>query len=182
MADFVANPDRPKPTELIGLQEVMRRVQRSRSTIYRWIDRGIFPRQAKKDDGTTSALWFSDEINAFIARGRNSPSGAPASPPSLTLSMNSRQSSAEIRLTSHSPQLGVTRDKPASSKKLRPRGIGSEACLIVGPLLIGTQEAFFDPQSGRIFEVIGQLAIRQPRTVSKEIEQWISDHRNGGAL
>ena len=62
--------------------------------------------------------------------------------PSLTLSMNSRQSSAEIRLTSHSPQLGVTRDKPASSKKLRPRGIGSEACLIVGPLLIVCKRRF----------------------------------------
>ncbi len=181
MQRVISIPDTPKPTELINLQEVMRRISLSRSTVYRWMRLGRFPKQAKKENGTTSALWFKDEVDAFIATLRNPASGSPAPPPSITPNTNSRQSPAEIRLTSHSPQLGVTQDKPASSKKLRPLGIGSEACLIVGPLLIGTQEAFFDPQSGRIFEVIGQLTIRQPKTVSKSVQKrWQADDAEDG--
>ena len=176
--DFVAIPDKHKPTQLIGLKEVMRRVQRSRSTIYRWMDLGIFPKQAKKEGGTTSALWFADEVDAFIAALRSAPSGPLPSSLSLTpvRHTNTAQNAVEIRITSQSQKLVAKQNKPVLPKSLRPLGTESKACLIVGPLLIGTQEAFFDSESGRIFEVIGQLAIRQPRTVSRSVQKhWQAD-------
>jgi predicted DNA-binding transcriptional regulator AlpA len=182
MADFVANSDRPKPTELISLNEVMRRIQRSRSTLYRWIDRGIFPRQAKKDGGTTSALWFADEVDAFIAALRNAPSESPASPLSLTPARDTNfgQNAVEIRLTSQSPKLVTKQHNPVSSKKLRSLKNESDACFVVGPVSIGGQEAFFDPTSGRLFALIGQLPMLPPSTASRSVQKhWHADEAGG---
>jgi predicted DNA-binding transcriptional regulator AlpA len=182
MLNFLAIPDRPKPTELIGLREVMKRIQRSRSTLYRWVDLGIFPKQAKKEGGTTSALWFSDEVDAFIATLRNSPSGSPTSPLGLTPDRhtNIRQNSVEIRPTLQNAQLVAEQNKSSCSKKRRPLGIESEACLLVGPFLISEQEAFLDPHSGKIFAVIGQLPILKPNTASKSFRKRRQIDEAGG--
>jgi predicted DNA-binding transcriptional regulator AlpA len=180
MLSFVATPDNPKPTELISSKEVMRRIQRS--TIYRWIHRGILPKQAKKEDGTTSALWFADEVDAFIATLRNSPSGSPASPLSLTPDRhtNIRQNAAEIRLTSLSQKLVVKQHKPSPPKKLHALKNASNACFVVGPVLIGAQEAFFDPYSGKIFALIGQLPIFPPSMASRSAQKhWQADEAGG---
>jgi predicted DNA-binding transcriptional regulator AlpA len=173
MLDFVAIPDKSKPTELISLKEVMRRIQRSRSTIYRWIRQGIFPKQAKKESGTTSALWFADEVAEFTGRLRNKPSGSPAPPLSVTPHLCST--------TSQSAKLIVKPNKPLSSNKLRPSGNESEACFVVGPVLIGGQGAFFDPSSGKIFALIGQLPILPPSTASRSAQKhWRADEAGCG--
>ena len=173
MLSFVATPENRKSAELISLREVMRRIQRSRSTIYRWIDQGILPKQAKKKDGTTSALWFADEVDASIAAFRNSPSGSAPSPLSLTADRhtNLRQNATEIRLTSRSQKLAVKPHTPSPPKKLRPPRNESGACFIVGPLLIGEQEAFFDPNTGKIFALIGQIPILPPSTASQSLQK-----------
>jgi predicted DNA-binding transcriptional regulator AlpA len=175
MPSFVSIPDNHKSPELIGLKEVMRRVQRSRSTIYRWIDRGIFPRQANKGTGTTSALWFSDEVDAFIEKLRDTPCESRTSP----LSLAPHLCSTKVRPMSQSAKLLVKPNKPLFSNK-RPVGNNSRPCFILGASLIGTQEAFFDPRSGKVFVLIGQLPIAPlspaPQSVQKH---WHADEAGG---
>jgi predicted DNA-binding transcriptional regulator AlpA len=167
MRSIVSIPDSPTPVELISLKEVMRRTSRSRSTIYRWMDQGIFPRQARKEAGTTSALWFADEVDGFNTKLRNPPCELSAPPPSLTphrWNTNVRQNAFKIRSTSQS-------NKPLMSKKRRATANDSDACFIVGPLLIGTEEAYFEPRTGRIFSVIGHVPIVQPNMAAQSAQK-----------
>lgn len=61
---------------IIGLTEVKARTNYSRSKIYRLIGEGKFPSQANKLDGSTSAGWFEDQIDAYLEARRPQPIAA----------------------------------------------------------------------------------------------------------
>lgn len=50
--------------KLIRIKEVMDRTGLARSTIYKYMDEGRFPKQLKL--GTHSAAWVESEIDAWI--------------------------------------------------------------------------------------------------------------------
>ena len=54
----------PQPVRLIRLKEVMHRVGLGRSTIYRWMDEGRFPRPVKL--GPRSIAWEEIDIDEWI--------------------------------------------------------------------------------------------------------------------
>ena len=52
--------------KLLKLQQVIERVAQSKSTIYRGMDAGLFPRPIKL--GSRMVRWVSDDIDAYLAR------------------------------------------------------------------------------------------------------------------
>ncbi len=50
----------------IRLPEVKGRVGASKPTIYRWMERGTFPRQYLLDDSGHSVAWLLDEVERWI--------------------------------------------------------------------------------------------------------------------
>ena len=66
------NNVRPGPrgvTRLIRLREVQHRVGLGRSTIYRWMAEGKFPKPVQL--GGYSVAWAEDEIDAWILKRLN---------------------------------------------------------------------------------------------------------------
>lgn len=62
-----SGPDEPRRvTRLIRLKEVQHRVGLGRSTIYRWMAEGKFPRPVQL--GGYAVAWAEDEIEIWIAR------------------------------------------------------------------------------------------------------------------
>ena len=55
----------PQPARLIRLKEVMNRVGLGRSTIYRWMDEGKFPRPVRL--GPRSVAWYEKDIEGWIS-------------------------------------------------------------------------------------------------------------------
>ena len=49
---------------ILTVQEVMRRTGLSRPTIYRYINKGIFPAQVRR--GAANVGWRSDEIERYV--------------------------------------------------------------------------------------------------------------------
>ena len=66
MADFerVANDTSEKPLRLLRLKEVKMRVGLGRSTIYRWISEGNFPKPVRL--GCRSVGWLESAIDTWI--------------------------------------------------------------------------------------------------------------------
>ena len=52
--------------KLLRLQQVIERVAQSKSSIYRGMDDGSFPRPVKL--GSRMVRWLSDDIDAYLAR------------------------------------------------------------------------------------------------------------------
>jgi prophage regulatory protein len=52
--------------KLLKLKQVTERVAQSKSTIYRGIDKGLFPRPVKL--GSRMVRWLSDDIDAYLSR------------------------------------------------------------------------------------------------------------------
>lgn len=50
--------------KILRINEVVEMVGMSKSTIYRWIDKGQFPKYVKL--GATSTGWYSDHIESWI--------------------------------------------------------------------------------------------------------------------
>ena len=67
MADFerVANDTSEKPLRLLRLKEVKMRVGLGRSTIYRWISEGNFPKPVKL--GVQSVAWRENDIDYWVS-------------------------------------------------------------------------------------------------------------------
>lgn len=61
------------PTRLIRLKEVQNRVGLGRSTIYRWMAEGNFPKPVRL--GGHAVAWVLDDIDRWVSKriGRNSP-------------------------------------------------------------------------------------------------------------
>ena len=62
--EVLAEPRRN--TRLVRLKEVQHRVGLGRSTIYRWMAEGRFPKPLQL--GSHSVAWKQDEIDAWIAQ------------------------------------------------------------------------------------------------------------------
>jgi prophage regulatory protein len=71
--------EHPSPSRILRLPEVMRRVGLSKTTIYDRIKKGEFPAQAKLLDGSATAGWFEDEIEAYLAARRITKPKLPSS-------------------------------------------------------------------------------------------------------
>src|ERR1035437_10565475 len=65
------SPDQPKHTKIIDLREVMLRTRFGKTKIYGLIKQDKFPPQANRLEGSCSAGWYEDEIDAYIESGRN---------------------------------------------------------------------------------------------------------------
>jgi predicted DNA-binding transcriptional regulator AlpA len=78
MALLVDNPESNKHTRILRLPEVMDRTGESRSTIYRLDKKGIL-RRAKNLDGSTSAGWHEDSVDAYVESRRADPINPPES-------------------------------------------------------------------------------------------------------
>lgn len=61
--------DTRRVTRLIRLPEVQHRVGLGRSTIYRWMAEGKFPKPVQL--GGYSVAWAEDEVESWIARRLN---------------------------------------------------------------------------------------------------------------
>lgn len=72
----------PPKSRIIGLDEVKVHTNYSKSKIYRDMRTGKFPPQAEKLEGSTSAGWFEDDIDAFLEglRPESSEPGSGALP------------------------------------------------------------------------------------------------------
>ncbi len=75
------NLDRPRSSRIIGLNEVILRTHLSKTSVYRMIGLGLFPEQAKKLNGSRTAGWFEDDIDAWI-EGRRPGKTWASQPPS----------------------------------------------------------------------------------------------------
>ena len=62
----------PPHERLLTLEQILERVPKSVSTIYRWMDRGIFPRSRQIVPG--SVVWLESEFLAWL---HNLPPTAP---------------------------------------------------------------------------------------------------------
>ena len=60
------NLDRPRGSRIIGLKEVILRTHLSKTGVYRMMGLGLFPAQAKKLNGSCTAGWFEDDVDAWI--------------------------------------------------------------------------------------------------------------------
>lgn len=67
MSDFddTLSGEPERPTRLIRISEVQHRVGLGRSTIYRWMAQGRFPKPARLSGH--SVAWIEGEIDAWIA-------------------------------------------------------------------------------------------------------------------
>jgi prophage regulatory protein len=63
--EHLANDKPEKPLRLLRLKEVKMRVGLGRSTIYRWISEGYFPKPIKL--GYHSVGWLESEIDLWIS-------------------------------------------------------------------------------------------------------------------
>lgn len=64
-ADIEVAPEPKRVTRLIRLKEVQHRVGLGRSTIYRWMAEGKFPKPVQL--GGYAVAWAEDEIQNWIA-------------------------------------------------------------------------------------------------------------------
>tara|TARA_R110001592_G_scaffold200097_1_gene448892 strand:+ start:360 stop:575 length:216 start_codon:yes stop_codon:yes gene_type:complete len=65
MSDSIENCTTPRPVKrLIRLKEVQNRVGLGRSTIYRWMDEGKFPRSHSL--GGYAVAWLEADIDSWI--------------------------------------------------------------------------------------------------------------------
>ena len=64
-ADLDVAPEPKRVTRLIRLKEVQHRVGLGRSTIYRWMAEGKFPKPVQL--GGYAVAWAEDEIQAWIS-------------------------------------------------------------------------------------------------------------------
>lgn len=158
--ECAATPNAPREsTRLISTEEVTRRISRSRSTIYRWMELGIFPRQATKPDSTSSALWHEDEVDAFIEGRRNPSSVGPK--PSFSGSRDQHKSNAPKMTSSQETTPGPRHKCQPYILPMHSSQNGPEYRPLLRQLKIGSQLAYFEPETGRIFVVIGQLPPNQ---------------------
>jgi len=65
MASMAAQPVSTSHPRILGIKEVMRRLGRGRSTVYRLVNAGILP-QAKRLPGCISAGWHEDLVDAVV--------------------------------------------------------------------------------------------------------------------
>jgi predicted DNA-binding transcriptional regulator AlpA len=72
MASLVDKPDGNRHTRILRLREVMDRTGESRSNIYRLDKKGILLR-AKQLDGSSSAGWLEDSVDALVEMRRPDP-------------------------------------------------------------------------------------------------------------
>ncbi|OIN83813.1 helix-turn-helix transcriptional regulator [Francisella sp. TX07-6608] len=56
--------------KIMRIKEVVEVTGVSRSTIYRWVDKGIFPKYVKLSP--TSTGWYAEDINNWLESLRNS--------------------------------------------------------------------------------------------------------------
>ena len=63
-SEHLANDKPEKPLRLLRLKEVKMRVGLGRSTIYRWISEGNFPKPVKL--GMQSVAWREDDIDYWV--------------------------------------------------------------------------------------------------------------------
>src|ERR1700682_3079202 len=70
-----------RKSRIIGLAEVKARTGYSKSKIYRDMKAGKFPKQAKRLQGSTSAGWFEDDIDAFLEQRRPDSNSSGNCPP-----------------------------------------------------------------------------------------------------
>ncbi|WP_298464005.1 AlpA family transcriptional regulator [uncultured Erythrobacter sp.] len=68
LGNRLAEPRRA--TRLIRLPEVMRRVGLGRSTIYRWMSEGSFPKPVQL--GGHAVAWVEQEVEAWVVNKLNS--------------------------------------------------------------------------------------------------------------
>jgi len=173
--------DAREHTRLIDIDRMMRKTSRSRSTIYRWEDMGILPPRAKKPEGTISALWWEDEVDAALGKMRN----APAHERTLSVVARRAQSGAStrqvvVRTATEQPvqpraQL-VKGDPKTQPKKDDPRSI--HATLERSSL--GGSEVYLDRATGRIYALIGQVQMLDVSALTETAQQaWQIDDVEG---
>jgi len=56
----------PPQVRLLTINEVLERVNKSRSTLYRWIEQGGFPAPYKIGPNNFSSVWSSTEVEQWI--------------------------------------------------------------------------------------------------------------------
>jgi predicted DNA-binding transcriptional regulator AlpA len=148
------------PRRLIGRDQVLRLYPVSKSTLERHIKRGLFPKQAQKPQGTTSAMWFEDEVIACLEARRNTPATK-----SKTLSNNVPTKSSILNSQlSMSKQVSPKEPTSTTRQKAKPylmkspsRSDGSEFCMVVRQVTICSKTLYYEPSSGNLFELVGQL-------------------------
>ena len=64
-ADLDVAPEPKRVTRLIRLKEVQHRVGLGRSTIYRWMSEGKFPKPVQL--GGYAVAWAEDEVERWVA-------------------------------------------------------------------------------------------------------------------
>jgi len=61
-----SNRSPPPQVRLLTIEEVLQIVNKSRSSLYRWIKQGYFPEQYKVGPNNFSSVWSSVEVELWV--------------------------------------------------------------------------------------------------------------------
>jgi prophage regulatory protein len=145
------NSEHPK-SRIIGIEEVIFRTGRSRSTIYRYINAGKFPRQAKKLEGSTSAAWYEADIDAFVESLR--PEQAWKSDSTVTKKVE-KETISEPELLRSPLTLDRCPGKAPQGRQVKPAE--DESLVRTGIKLVG-QEVYFHLPSRKLLVAVGSMS------------------------
>jgi predicted DNA-binding transcriptional regulator AlpA len=164
MQSVATIPEALGHTRLIDIDDLKRKTSRARSTIYRWIEMGILPRQAKKPEGTTSALWWEDEVDAAMEALRQSPV-RQFKKPEITDQVQGRtiaQKLISLPAEQQRPtQLSAQHNKRQPNRR-QEKEDRHEIHVILERSSLGSREVFLDRLTGTIFAVVGQVQMFEP--------------------
>jgi hypothetical protein len=181
MKSTVAIPETHESTRrLIRRDEILRICAMSKSKLYRLMTAGEFPRQARKENGTTSALWFFDGALTYIESLRISPAPKPKEMVRATPTATRLPVTTQIRSDLTAPS-ARSKSKPYLLKS-RPHRDGSESRLVVRELSIDAQTVYYEPATWRPFAVVGQLPALQHGQESEGIVGCALHMRKGARL
>lgn len=143
--------EHPSSSRILRLPEVMRRVGLSKTTIYDRIKKGEFPAQAKLLDGSSTAGWFEDEIEAYLATLRVA---KPMPPSSAEISQANpvNAASAQTRF------VPAPKDRVLKSTPLHKGSLKHEDMLIATSMQILGCQVYLHKTTGKLLLDIGLLS------------------------
>ena len=144
----------PSTTRIIGIAEVMSRTGDSKSKIYRDMRAGKFPLQAKKLEGSRSAGWFEDEIDAHLEARRpdseirvHQPGAKPDHTPRDRQLSSARLPTGDSRLVANS--------NPAGQKSVVT---SAETTFVAMGMKINGSEVYCHKPSRKLYIEVGSIS------------------------
>lgn len=131
MSSSLPIPDHPSRSRIIKLCEVMNRTGYSKSKIYRDMGVAKFPKQAKRLEGSTSAGWFEDDIDAFIAT---------------------------LRVESNFSSQCIAQSDPVKSPKPQINGVGEGQTLIRTGMKLYGADVFCHLPTRKLLVLVGSIS------------------------